>query len=488
MIIHYSRIFSSSVYHDSPLWVSAVQQMAQWDDERCLAHIDTIIENSGYICLTPAVCKEFERVLAAKDYAGFFSLFDALRYPVFSASLVKVMLDDVAFLGDLILQMQNQTVLRPRMTMAIMRERWMELMARNILKKGVTMGEPVEKAVTKPIDEPLRSQIVDYQKGMIQVMGAEEMFHWAIEVRLHLIRGNIVQYTPDLESVAYNRLRLFVLNTLPNLVDLNAMKTDANHLPYTLYLLCAYVHKEPSNIARMDELLKEVFAYIGSDTAPTCCNDELYHLLVPAAEAYAMCRNQDSKEMLALIDSRRVNTEGWRVTSHHKKLEDDDVDTDVISWPEHYMQREQQEIMTFRLAWHLLSIDKQFADAKAKDDYYEAISNRLFGRLASMDGNSFRVDSYGYHAVVALAYDQTCNAMPGAEEVFVSRLIDSIDCLFDLYIFLCDCKIQLKTVHKQVLRNRFDADWAGERKVYEILGLYKERELDEVEAGLKNLL
>ena len=105
-----------------------------------------------------------------------------------------------------------------------------------------------------------------------------------------------------------------------------------------------------------------------------------------------------------------------------------------------------------------------------------------------MDGNSFRVDSYGYHAVVALAYDQTCNAMSGAEEVFVSRLIDCIDCLFDLYIFLCDSKIQLKTVHKQVLKNRFDADWACERKVCEILGLYKKRELDEAEMGLKSLL
>ena len=105
-----------------------------------------------------------------------------------------------------------------------------------------------------------------------------------------------------------------------------------------------------------------------------------------------------------------------------------------------------------------------------------------------MDGNSFRVDNYGYHAAVALAYEQTCNAMSGAEEVFVSRLIDSIDSLFDLYIFLCDCKLQLKTVHRQVLKSRFDADWAGERKVCEILGLYMKRELDEVEMGLKSLL
>ena len=48
--------------------------------------------------------------------------------------------------------------------------------------------------------------------------------------------------------------------------------------------------------------------------------------------------------------------------------------------------------------------------------------------------------------------------------------------------------MQVKTVHRQVLKSRFDADWAGERKVCEILGLYMKRELDEVEMGLKSLL
>ena len=98
MIIHLARIFRSSVYRDNPYWIESVTQMTHWNDEKCLAHLDFIKENCGYICLTPAVCKEFDNVLSVKDYVGFFLLFEALRYPVFSASIITVLLQDADFL------------------------------------------------------------------------------------------------------------------------------------------------------------------------------------------------------------------------------------------------------------------------------------------------------------------------------------------------------------------------------------------------------
>lgn len=487
MIIHLARIFRSSVYRDNPYWIEGVTQMTQWNDEKCLAHLDFIKENCGYICLTPAVCKEFDNVLSVKDYAGFFSLFEALRYPVFSASIITVLLQDADYLGELIRQLPSQQVQRPKMIMALIRDRWMDLMA-NILKQDVVMGEPVVKEEGKSIDTGLQTRLVDDLKGMLLVLGAEDMFHWAIELKKHRTMSNVVKYKPDVESVAFNRLRFFVLNTLPDLVDINSMKTEGQHLPYTLYMLCAYVHREPTNTARMDMFLKDLFSYLQSNTSPTCSNDELYHLLVPAVEAFALCRQQDSKEMISLLDNRRVNKEGWRVEWHHKRLEDDDVDTDVIIWPKHYMPRDQQEMIAFRMSWHLFGVGHQFASDKDKETYYDAISNRLFNRLKTLDGNDFRTDSYGFHSLVRLAYRLTVNAMPAKEEWFVSMLIDSIDTLFDVYMFLSDGNIQLKDSQKQELEKRFNADWSGERKVNEILNVYNKYLLDEVESELKKLI
>lgn len=487
MIIHFARIFRSSVYRDNPNWIKGVMQMLQWNDEKCLVHLDVIRENSGYVCLTPAVCKEFDNVLASKDYAGFFSLLEELRYPVFSASMITVLLQDADYLGELIRQLPSQQIQRPKMTMALMRDRWMDLLS-NMLKQDVVMGEPVVKEERKPIDTGLQTRLVDDLKGMLHVLGPEEMFHWAIEMKKHRTMCKNVQYNPDVESVAFNRLRLFVLNTLPDLVDLNSMKTDAQHLPYTLYMLCAYVHRGPTNTGRMDMFLKDMFVYLQSDKSQTCSNDELNHLLVPAAEAFALCRQQDSKDMISLLDNRRVNKEGWRVEWHHKRLEDDDADTDVITWPVHYMPREQQEMIAFRMSWHLLGMGSQFASERDKEVYYDEIANRLFNRLKMLDGNDLRVDSYGFHCLVKLAYRQTVRAMPAKEEWFVSRLIDSIDTLLDVYMFIYDGVIQLKDSHRHELGKRFNADWAGERKVNEILNVYNKYLLDEVESELKKLI
>ena len=110
MIIQFARIFSSSIYHDSPQWVTAVKMMERWDDEKCLAKLDVIKENSGYIDLTPAVYKELANIMATKDAAGFLALFDALKYPVFSALLITVFLQDKDFLENLVKQIPNQNV------------------------------------------------------------------------------------------------------------------------------------------------------------------------------------------------------------------------------------------------------------------------------------------------------------------------------------------------------------------------------------------
>ena len=67
-------------------------------------------------------------------------------------------------------------------------------------------------------------------------------------------------------------------------------------------------------------------------------------------------------------------------------------------------------------------------------------------------------------------------------------LIDSIDTLFDVYMFLSDGNIQLKDSQKQELEKRFNADWSGERKVNEILNVYNKDLLDEVERELKKLI
>lgn len=488
MIIQFARIFSSSIYHDSPQWVAVVKMMEQWDDDMCLANLDAIKENSGYVSLTPVVYKELSNIMTAKDAAGFLSLFDALKYPVFSALLITVYLQDVGFVESLVKQIPNQDVIRPKMTMALLRDRWIEVTAKQVLCQDVAMGEPVEKGITKPIEGEQKSTLLAELNGMLQVLGAEEMFHWAIELKAHKTFTDKVQYQTDPETVAYNRLRLFVLDELPRLVVLNDMKIDGSHLPYLLYMLSGYVYHEPTNTARMDELLKAVFSYLGSNMMPPCSNEELYKLLAPAAEAYALCRSQDSKGIIALLDDRRVNVEGWRMESHHKILVDDDVDTDMLTWPKHYMSREQQEIIAYRLAWELLGIDKHFVNDTYKESYFDAIASRLFTKMRSLDGNHFRVDSYGIHGVVALAYEQTVKAISSKVEWFVSSLFESIDGLYDIFMFLYDCKIQLAHCHKQALKKRYDEDWAGERKVYEILGLYKKQQLDAVEAELKKLI
>ena len=323
---------------------------------------------------------------------------------------------------------------------------------------------------------------------MIGVLGAENMFQWAIEIKCHRTIGEHVWYNPDFKSVAYNRLRLFVLNNLPSLVNLNAMKTNACHLPYTLYLLDAYVSVMPTNIAKMEELIKDVFGYLKKDTSPTCINDELDQLLIHAAKAYALCKNHDSKDIISLIDSRRVNSEGWRVSFHHKPLVDDDINTDVIRWPEHFMPREQQEMMAFHMAFYLLKEGSHFIDYEDKVEYYEAIAQRLFSRLRTLDGNDFRVDSYGFHDLIASAYKQTVDEMPDKVEWFLNQLIECIDSLYDLFMFINEGKMQLKLCHQQKLGKRFNADWGGERKVLEILNLYDEHQLDAVESELKNLI
>ena len=157
MIIQFARIFNSSVYHDDPLWVMSVKQMIQWDEEKTLENLHAIIENSGYIRLTPAVYKELQSILAVKDAASFFALFDALRYPIFSASLVSVMLHDVDFLKDLIKQLSSQQMQRPKLTMALLRDRWMTLVAET-MEKEVVKGEPVHNGITKPMDGAKKTQ------------------------------------------------------------------------------------------------------------------------------------------------------------------------------------------------------------------------------------------------------------------------------------------------------------------------------------------
>lgn len=487
MIIQFARIFNSSVYHDDPLWVMYVKQMIQWDEEKTQENLHAIIENSGYIRLTPAVYKELQNVLAVKDAAGFCALFDALRYPIFSASLISVMLHDVDFLKDLIKQLSSQQMQRPKLTMALLRDRWMTLVAET-LEKEVVKGEPVHNGITKPMDCVKETQLLDDLKEMIGVLGAENMFRWAIEIKCHRTIGDHVWYNPDFKTVAYNRLRLFVLNNLPSLVNLNAMKTDACHLPYTLYLLDAYVNVMPTNLAKMEALIKDVFDYLKKDTSPTCTNDELNQLLAHAAKAYALCKNHDSKGIISLIDSRRMNSEGWCVNFHHKPLVDDDINTDIIRWPEHFMPREQQEMMAFRMALYLLNEGSLFTTYIDKVKYYEAIAKRLFSHLSTLDGNDFRVDSYGFHNLMALAYKQTVNEMPNKVEWFLNQLIERVDSLYDLFMFLDEGKMQLKLCHQQKLGKRFNADWGGERKVLEILNLYDKRQLDAVESELKNLI
>ena len=92
------------------------------------------------------------------------------------------------------------------------------------------------------------------------------------------------------------------------------------------------------------------------------------------------------------------------------------------------------------------------------------------------------------HSLVRLAYRLTVNAMPAKEEWFVSMLMDSIDTLFDVYMFLSDGNIQLKDSQKQELGKRFNADWSWERKVNEILNVYNKYLFDEVESELKKLI
>ena len=79
MIIQFARIFNSSVYRHDPNWIGVIKQMESWDDDKCLGRLDTILDNSGFICLTPAVCKEYENLMTTKDVEGFFTLFDASR-------------------------------------------------------------------------------------------------------------------------------------------------------------------------------------------------------------------------------------------------------------------------------------------------------------------------------------------------------------------------------------------------------------------------
>ena len=487
MIIQFARIFNSSVYHDDPFWVMSVKQMIQWDEEKTQENLHVIIENSSYIRLTPAVYKELQNVLTVKDVAGFFTLFDALRYPIFSASLISVMLHDVDFLKELIKQLSSQQMQRPKLTMALLRDRWMTLVAET-LENEVIKGELVHDGITKPMDGVKETQLLDDLKEMIGVLGAENMFRWAIEIKCHRAIGEHVWYNPDFKIVAYNRLRLFVLNNLPNLVNLNAMKTNACHLPYTLYLLDAFVNVMPTNIAKIEELIKDVFDYLRNDTSPTCTNDELDQLLIHAAKAYALCKNHNNNDIISLIDSRRVNSEGWRVSFHHKPLVDDDINTDIIRWPEHFMPREQQEMMAFRMALYLLKEGSHFITYEDKVEYYEAIAKRLFSHLRTLDGNDFRVDSYGFNNLMALAYKQTVDEMPNKVEWFLNQLMECVDSLYDLFMFLNEGEMQLKLCHQQKLGKRYNADWGGERKVLEILNLYDKHQLDAVESELKNLI
>ena len=403
MIIQFARIFNSSVYRHDPNWIGVIKQMESWDDDKCLGRLDTILDNSGFICLTPAVCKEYENLMTTKDVEGFFTLFDALRYPVFSVSLMSGMLQDVVFLEELIKQLPSKQLQRPKTTMAVLRDRWMNLIAKQ-LESDVIMGDSVKYGIIKPINETMKNQLLNDLKGMVLVLGAEDMFRWIIETKRNKTFGVEVKYESEVHSVAYNRLRLFVLNSLPDLVDLDSLKIDGQHLSYTLYLLCAYVHLEPTNTTRMELLLDEVLSYLGSNSAPTFVNDEAEELLCQAAKAYSLCKHQSSDEILSLIDRRRVNTEGWRVEFHHIVRVDDDIDTDIITWPEHYMQREQQEVMAFRLAWHLLGENNQFANDTDKEDYYANLSKRMFSRLKEIDSKYFRLDSYGYFSLIALAY------------------------------------------------------------------------------------
>lgn len=488
MIIQFARIFSSSVYHDDPCWTEAVRKMSSCSDEETLTNIADIIENSGYIQLTPVVYNEFERVLSSKDVPGFFTLYEALLYPVFSASLICVLLRDIDFLRTLIKNLSAQQLRRTKTTMGLLRDRWMDLVAKQTLEKEVNMGDVVKDSVAKPIDVPLESQLVDDIKEMIKVLGAEDMFRWAIEIRAHRTFDNEVKYDPDIETVAFNRLRLFVLNKLPELVTLNTMGTDGQHLPYMLYMLSAYVRLEPTNTSRIDELLKKVFDYLNSDFSPTCCNEELYNLIPSVAKAYALSRNKDNAELLSLLDGRRVNREGWKVVFHHKPLEDDDTDTDKIMWPVHYMQREQQEVLVNLIAWYLLGEKAHFNSNSEKEIYYDAIVSRLFSRLRTMNRNDLRVGNFDYNGVVSIAYKQTCNHLPSKKDLFVDCLMRSVDELFDLLLFWDNCKITFNTVQKNALKKRFKDDWLGERKVEEILNVYNKQQLDAVEAGLKQMM
>ena len=488
MIIQFARIFSSSVYRGDPYWREAINQMAMCTDEETLAQLDDIEKNSSYIHLTPAVYKEFDTILASKNVTKFFILFDALKYPVFSASLICVLLRDIDFLKTLIKQLSAQKLQRPKTTMGLLRNRWMEIVAKQILEKDVKIGQSVETSVSQPIEGILETQLTDDLKEMLKILGAEEMFRWAIEIKQHRIIGEVVQYESDTETVAFNRLRLFVLDKLPELVNLDSMKMDGNNLPYTLYLLRAYVHLKPVNTTRMNEFLDLIFKYLQCEYSPTCCNEEIYNLILPVAKAYALCRNRDNKELLSLIDCRRINKEGWRVNFHHKVLEDDDVNTDVITWPQHFMPREQQEVIANLIAWYLLGENSHFANAMDTENYFDAIASKLFSQLRQMNRNDLHFGCFGFSKVICIAYQQTCQHLSSKKEEFVNRLMISIDTLYHLYMFLYECQIALSSAQKKELRKRFKNDWLGERKVEEILKVYDKCQLDEVEAGLKKVM
>jgi len=462
MNIDFDQIYANYMDCRNKEATTALKSFERLEDAKALACYDIMMEQSGYIFLTEDIYQVADVAAGANIAGDFLNLIDALKNPVLQANLIGLKVKDLSFLRDLMILIPASGISRPQTTMVFLRARWMELISAE-LAKDVEMEKEVDDEVKKPLSASDKAQIESDLKLMLQVVTGEEMMTWQLKEKYYTFLSNKVRYQQDPLSVGHNRLKDNVTEILPKLLNLDALKIKDKNLAYMAYLLYSYFTTGNLNAQRISEIEEKVFKYLESVDSPVPNDEEVSVYLPCLAHGYSVWQSQDCKMILSLIDKLRVNNEGWRVGFHHKVMIDDDIDTDKITWPNHYMTKDHAEVIAFKVAWYLLGVKSHFVSEATLLDYYEELAKRLFVRLKGTDSNFVR--DKDNMSLTKIVYRQVKNHAPQKKVDFVDRLIGSVDTLFDLGCIMDFCDITLNKEQKQLLNNRLQKEWGWECRI-----------------------